>query len=118
MPSIKLRELYAKSQFVVLPVYDTVFSAGSTVVMEASSMERAVIATHSEGITDYIIDGETGILVEPNNPEALREAICKLKANPEEARRLGRNARQRVEEEYNLDIYVECIAQQLQSFLP
>ena len=118
MPSTKLRELYAQSQFVVLPVYNTVFSAGSTVVMEASSMERAVIATRSEGITDYIVDGETGILVEPNNPEAFREAIRYLQAHPQEAKRLGRNARQRVEESYNLDIYVECMARQLQRYLP
>jgi glycosyltransferase involved in cell wall biosynthesis len=115
--SIELRQLYAQSQFVVLPVYDTVFSAGSTVVMEAACMGRAVIATRSQGITDYVIDGVTGILVEPNDPMALREAICYLLDHPEEAHRLGRNARQRVEEEYNLDIYVECMAQQLQRYL-
>lgn len=80
-------------------------------------MARAVIATRSQGITDYIIDGETGILVEPNSPEALQEAICYLLGHPEEALRLGQNARQRVEEEYNLDIYVERIAQQLQRYL-
>lgn len=117
MPSMQLRELYAQSQFIVLPIYDTVFSAGSTVVMEAGCMERAVIATRSKGITDYIIDGVTGILVEPNNPQALREAICHLLDHPEEARRLGRNARQRIEEEHNLDIYVACMAQQLQRYL-
>jgi glycosyltransferase involved in cell wall biosynthesis len=118
MSSFKLRELYAQAQFVVLPVYNTVYSAGSTVVMEASSMERAVIATRSEGIVDYIIDGETGILVEPNNPEALREAIRYLQDHPGEAKRMGRNARQRVEESFNLDHYVECMAQQLQRYLP
>ena len=117
MSSIQLRQLYAQSQFVVLPVYDTVFSAGSTVVMEAGCMGRAVIATCSQGITDYVIDGVTGILVEPGNPAALRDAICYLLNHPEEARRLGQNARQRVETEQNLDIYVECMAQQLQRYL-
>jgi glycosyltransferase involved in cell wall biosynthesis len=117
MSSVQLRQLYARSQFVVLPVYDTVFSAGSTVVMEAGAMGRAVIATHSKGITDYIIDGVTGILVEPGNPKAFREAICYLLAHPEEARRLGKNARERIEAERNLDIYVERMAEQLQGSL-
>jgi glycosyltransferase involved in cell wall biosynthesis len=117
MSSIQLRQLYAQSQFVVLPVYDTVFSAGSTVVMEAGCMGRAVIATRSQGIQDYVIDGVTGILVEPRNPAALREAICYLLNHPEEARRLGQNARQHIEAEQNLDIYVECMAQQLQRYL-
>ena len=80
-------------------------------------MERAVIATRSRGIIDYVLDGVTGILVEPNNPQALRDAICYLLDHPEEARRLGRNARQRIEEEHNLDIYVACMAQQLHRYL-
>jgi glycosyltransferase involved in cell wall biosynthesis len=117
LSSIQLRQLYAQSQFVVLPVYDTLFSAGSTAVMEAGCMARAVIATRSQGISDYIIDGVTGILVDSGSPEALREAICYLLDHPEEAARMGRNARQRVEEEYNLDIYVERIAQHLQRHL-
>jgi glycosyltransferase involved in cell wall biosynthesis len=116
LTSMQLRKLYAQSQFVVLPVYDTVFSAGSTVVMEAGCMSRAVIATRSRGITDYVLDGVTGILVEPNDPQAMRDAICYLLDHPEEARRLGQNARERVEEEYNLDIYVERMAQQLQRY--
>lgn len=117
MSSIRLRHLYAQSQFVVLPVYDTVFSAGSTAVMEAGCMGRAVVATRSRGITDYVIDGVTGILVEPGSPDALQEAICYLLAHPEKARQMGQNARQRVEEEQNLDIYVEAMANQLQGYL-
>jgi glycosyltransferase involved in cell wall biosynthesis len=117
MSSTRLRHLYAQSQFVVLPVYDTVFSAGSTAVMEAGCMGRAVVATRSRGITDYVIDGVTGILVEPGSPDALQEAICYLLAHPEKARQMGQNARQRVEEEQNLDIYVEAMANQLQGYL-
>ncbi|MCB0209175.1 MAG: glycosyltransferase family 4 protein [Anaerolineae bacterium] len=111
LPLLELRNLYAQSQFVVVPVHDTVFSAGSTVVLESMSMGRAVVAFRSRGIADYIIDGETGLLVEPNNPAALRDAIQYLLSHPEEAQRLGQNARQRVEEEFNLDIYVNRMAE-------
>jgi glycosyltransferase involved in cell wall biosynthesis len=106
----ELRDQYASSQFVVIPVHDLVYSAGATASMEAGSMGRAVIAFHSRGISDYIIDGETGILVEPGNVQAMREAIQSLLANPKEAKRLGDNARQRILEELNLETYVKNIA--------
>ena len=80
-------------------------------------MGRAVIASRSRGILDYVVDHETGILVEPGDVEALREAIEHLLAHPEEAQRLGRNARQRVEEELNLDTYVESLARILNAHL-
>ena len=73
-------------------------------------MGRAVIAFGSRGITDYIIDGETGILVEPGNVLAMRDAIQSLLANPKKAKRLGDNARQRILEELNLQTYVRKVA--------
>lgn len=113
----ELKGLYTQSQFVVLPLYDVPFSAGATVALEAMCMGRAVIASRSRGILDYVVDHETGILVEPGDVEALREAIEHLLAHPEEAQRLGRNARQRVEEELNLDTYVESLARILNAHL-
>ena len=73
-------------------------------------MARAVIAFRSRGIVDYIIDGETGLLVEPGNIQEMRDAIQFLLANPEEAKRMGENARQRVLDELNLETYVKGIA--------
>jgi glycosyltransferase involved in cell wall biosynthesis len=106
----ELKHLYANAQFVVLPVRDLVYSAGATACMEAGSMARAVIAFHSKGISDYIIDGETGILVEPGNVQAMQEAIQDLLAHPKKAKRLGDNARQQILEEFNLESYVRDIA--------
>jgi glycosyltransferase involved in cell wall biosynthesis len=110
LPLGELRNMYSKCSFVVLPVYEQVSSAGATGTLEAACMERAVIATRSPGLRDFIIDGETGILVEPNDLQALREAILYLHSHPEEARRMGRNARLRVEAFYNFDHYVESLA--------
>jgi len=106
----ELRASYARSQFVVLPVRDLVYSAGATVALEAGSMARAVIAFRSQGIADYLIDGETGILVDPGDVLALKEAIRSLLANPREAKRLGENARQRILERFSLESYVHNIA--------
>ena len=110
LAQVELRKLYASSQFVILPLRDLVYSAGATATLEAGSMARAVIAFRSEGITDYIIDGETGILVESGNAAELRNAIQFLLANPTEAKRLGENARQRIEESLCLEKYVRNIA--------
>jgi len=110
IPLVELRELYARTQFVVVPVHETVYSAGATVVLEAMSMGRAVIATRSPGLLDYIIDGESGILVEPGDIKSWREAIQYLLSHPKEAHRMGQNGRQRVEQELNLDVYVERLA--------
>lgn len=117
LTQLELKKYYAQSQFVVLPVYDSVFSAGATATLEAACMARPVIATRSRGLADFIIDGETGILVEPGDVAGMRAAIQHLLAHPEEAQRLGHNARQRIEEELNLDIYVERIASLLQDCL-
>jgi glycosyltransferase involved in cell wall biosynthesis len=80
-------------------------------------MGRPVIATRSQGIVGFVIDGETGILVEPGDVVAMREAIQDLLTHPQEAHRLGSNARQRIEDELNLDVYVKHIAQLLRSYL-
>jgi glycosyltransferase involved in cell wall biosynthesis len=117
LSSVALRELYARSRFVVVPVYDLIYSAGLTSILEAGSMARAVIATRSAGLADFVIDGETGILVSPGNVSELREAILYLLANPSEARRMGRNARQRIEEQQNVDVYVDEMARFLKPYL-
>jgi glycosyltransferase involved in cell wall biosynthesis len=116
LASTELRKLYSRSRFVVVPVYNLVYSAGLTSILEAGSMGRAVIATRSRGLGDFVIDGETGLLVEPGDAEGMREAIRYLLAHPAEARRLGSNARQRIEEKQNLDLYVQEMARFLQEY--
>lgn len=118
LSQLDLRNLYASSQFVVLPIRDLIYSAGATVSLEAAGMARAVVAFRSRGIVDYILHGETGILVEPGDTTGLRDAIQYLLANPAEARRLGQNARQRIMEKLNLENYVNNIAHLLKQNTP
>jgi glycosyltransferase involved in cell wall biosynthesis len=112
----ELKRLYAQSQFIVLPLHDKV-PGGATVILEAMCMGRAVIATRIPSILDYVVDGETGVLVNPGDVVGMREAIQDLLAHPEKAHRLGQNARQRIDEELNLDVYVERIASLLRAHL-
>ena len=114
----ELRELYAASQFVVMPLYPVDFQAGVTAILEAMAMGKGVICTRTHGQTDVIVDGETGLYVEPGNPSSLRSAIERLLNHPEEAERMGRNGRQRVEQEMSLDRYVHRLVRSMESIPP
>lgn len=68
------------------------------VALEAMYMGKPVIAARSGGLSDVIVDGETGLLVPPGDPQALRVAIQSLLANPEQRTHMGQQARQRATE--------------------
>jgi GT2 family glycosyltransferase len=105
-----LRALYANSRFVVLPVTDVIYPAGLTALLEAMCMARAVIATRSRGLSDYVVEGETCLLVDAGDRDGLRDAIRRLSGDPQLARRLGENGRAHVEAGINQRRYVAQLA--------
>ena len=107
----ELRDLYASSRFIVVPLYETDFQAGVTTILEAMAMGKAVIASKTRGQRDVIEDGVTGIYVPPGDPGALRRAITDLLAAPERAATIGANARRAVESRMSLTIWADRIAQ-------
>jgi glycosyltransferase involved in cell wall biosynthesis len=72
-------------------------------VLEAGAAGIPVVATRHEGIADVILDGETGILVEEGDTDAMGAAVAELLLNPSHADRLGRAARRRVEDYYSIE---------------
>ncbi len=66
------------------------------VFLEANACGKPVIGARTGGIPDAILDGETGLLVEPDAPGALAEAMIRVLRQPELADRLGRQGRTRV----------------------
>lgn len=72
-----------------------------TVFIEALARGVPVITTDIVGISELVRDGETGLLVPPDDPEALAEAILALRADPDWARRLGRAGRELVAERHS-----------------
>ena len=109
----ELRDLYAESSFVVVPLYQTDFQAGITTILEAMAMGKAVIATRTTGQTDVITDGENGLTVAPGDVEGWKEAIQRLRTDEALRQRLGHNARRWVEENATLDHWAMRIAQSL-----
>lgn len=113
----ELRDLYAGSRFMVMPLYDVNFQAGVTAILEAMAMGRAVICSQVPGQTDVVIDGKTGIYVSPGNPDLLRAAIQDLLAHPEKADQMGSEGRKLVEDNMSLDCYVQRLNVYVQAAL-
>ena len=110
-PSLpELRSLYARSQFVVVPLQEREYDAGSTAVTEAMAMGKAVIVTRIRGQVDLVQHELNGLYVPPRDPAALRAAMERLLANPDEAERIGRAGRALVEERHTLDGYTDRLA--------
>jgi glycosyltransferase involved in cell wall biosynthesis len=114
----ELRELYARSTMVVMPLYPSDFQAGITTILEAMSMGRAIVCTRTDGQTDTIADGITGLYVPAGDPEALRTAIERVLGDEELRRRLGDAARAWVIDHAELDRYVEQLVDVVAAYRP
>jgi glycosyltransferase involved in cell wall biosynthesis len=99
----ELRDLYARSRFVIVPLQPSDTDNGITVILEAMAMGKAVICSRTRGQVDVINDGITGLFVPVGDPKALREAILTLWNDPERARAMGRAARAYIEKWHTLD---------------
>lgn len=109
--SFGLRELYAESQIVVVPLQNVPVVAGFSTMLEGMAMAKPVIASRIPMIGSFIEDGVNGLLVSPENPAELRNALRFLLDNPDEARRMGLRARQTIEQRLTLEHYTQRVAQ-------
>lgn len=78
-----------------------------TVMLEAMSLGRPVIATGVGGITSIVRNDETGLVVQPSDADAIAERIIELIQDPIRARAIGSAARQRVLEAFDARRMVE-----------
>ena len=69
-------------------------------VAEAMAHGRPVVASAVGGLLDLVVDGETGLLVPPRDPAALRAALERLLGDAELRARLGAAARERARERF------------------
>jgi glycosyltransferase involved in cell wall biosynthesis len=114
---LSLRDLYASASVVVVSVYPARHTAGITVITEAMAMGKPVIATRTEGSSDYVIEGETGYYVEPGDAVGMRARIDHLLANPDQAAEMGRRARALVERTASIESYCRRMEDAIQANL-
>jgi glycosyltransferase involved in cell wall biosynthesis len=74
---------------------------------EAMAAGVPVVATTAGGLPEVVVDGETGILVPPENPGAVADAVVSLANDADARRRLGAGARARVRRHFSLDAVLD-----------
>ena len=79
--------------------------------LEAASCARPVIASRVGGIPEVVIDGQTGILVAPENIEALSDAIVKLAGDRGLMERMGTAGRRFVSAKYDFEKSLDQMAE-------
>jgi glycogen(starch) synthase len=75
------------------------------VAIEAALQGRPVVAARVGGLPEPVVDGETGIVVEPEDSAAIARAVATLLGDRQLAARMGRAARRRAETQYGVERY-------------
>ena len=98
-------------------VLASLFEGMPNVVMEAMAMQKAVIATDVNGARELMVDGKTGIIVPPKQPEALADAIAKIIDKPETLAEFGKSGYERVTREFTMNAMGNKLEEYLQQKL-
>ncbi len=117
VPQKILPALYCACDLFVMPSFERDngrdYEGFGIVYTEANACGKPVIGGRSGGTADAVVDGETGLLVDPHDVDAIASAIIQLLTNDELARQLGENGLRRVEQELSW----EKVGERISSFL-
>jgi len=83
------------------------------VYMEAMAMECPTVATNGGGVRELIESGNNGLLVDPENPMQLADAIEQLALDPALSCHIGQQGRQTVEQSFHSGVSAQTIATHL-----
>ncbi len=97
-PTSDVPAVWARCHIAVLPSYREGLPKA---LLEAAACGRPLITTDVPGCREVVVDGVTGLLVAPRDPEALAEAIRRLAQDADLRRRLGQAGRAWVEREFS-----------------
>lgn len=99
-----LSQIWSITDIAIMP--STEAESFGLVALEAMLAKKPVVGSNHGGLTEIIVNNETGFLVEPNNETKLAEAISKLIENPELRKQFGENGYQRAINEFSVATYV------------
>jgi starch synthase len=95
VPKEKVIQLYSHAEAFICP---SIYEPFGIINLEAMACKAPVIASRVGGIKEVVVDGETGFLVDPDNPEQLAEKIKLFLNSPELAAKFKETGRKRVED--------------------
>jgi alpha-maltose-1-phosphate synthase len=104
---IWLSGMLSKREVIQLLSHSTLFACPSVyeplgiVNLEAMACGTAVVASKVGGIPEVVADGETGLLVPPDDPEALAESINALTRDRDRAKAMGTAGRERAQSQFD-----------------
>lgn len=98
VPLADLPKYYRAADVCVVP---SLYDNSPYTCLEAMSCGRAVIGTDGGGTKEYIVHGETGLIVKVKDSQAIAESLIKLLTDDAERNRLAVNARKRVLEVFD-----------------
>jgi glycosyltransferase involved in cell wall biosynthesis len=105
VPPAELERLYARAAVVACPSRREGFGVAC---LEAMAHGRPVVASAVGGLKDLVVDGETGLLVPPRDPVALRAALERLLGDGGLRRALGAAGRERARERFSWPAVTEA----------
>lgn len=121
LPQEDVIRLYRQSDLFVLPcrvAADGDRDGLPNVLVEAQSQALACISTPVSGVPELIVDGTNGTLVEPDNPEMLRDALARLCQEPALREKYGQAGQQRVHAEFSYEAGISGLMQLFEEGIP
>jgi glycosyltransferase involved in cell wall biosynthesis len=91
---------YLRADVVVVP---SLIESFGMVAVEACAQARPVVASSIGGLPEVVVDGSTGLLIPPRDPQALAAAVATLLDDPALARRLAVAGAERVRSEFSFE---------------
>lgn len=108
VPQAELADEYAQADLLLNPSYSESFGMS---LVEAMAVGRPVVATRVGGMQDIVVDGDTGVLVPPDDAAALAAALRRLLGDPALRARMAAAGQQRALAEFSWQARAERLWQ-------
>ncbi|MDP1574643.1 MAG: glycosyltransferase family 4 protein [Coxiellaceae bacterium] len=109
--------IYAHIDAASIILLPSTYDVFPLVAIETAMRGRPIIASRVGGLPEMVVDGETGLLVAPKNPQALAEAIDQLLSDPKKMHEMGVNAKKRARQFFTAEKMTEQYVSLYQALL-
>jgi glycosyltransferase involved in cell wall biosynthesis len=114
LPSHEVYELLGSIDVFAL---SSIYEGFNLAILEAMACGRPIVSTNVTGVQEAVVDGRTGTLVPPSNPEALAQAIVDLLDHPDRAHDMGIAGRARMERHFSSSVMAKQYEQLYQDLI-
>jgi glycosyltransferase involved in cell wall biosynthesis len=111
--SVSLRTEYERAEIVVIPLWQGQTASGVTSLLEAMSMQKAIVVASTIGLSEYCVEGKTVLTYRPGDERDLGAKIAYLSENRKTCENLGKEARKTVLDQFSTAVEGRAIARVL-----